>query len=76
MAGDNGRRSDFFPAHFGGPADFPAMPHIGTLARLIIKYPACHILGKRKEKEKEKKEEKMVDAVYIQKLSALRAPIF
>ena len=48
MAGDNGRQSDFFPAHFGGPADFPAMPHIGTLARLIIKYPACQLLGKRK----------------------------
>ena len=46
MAGDNGRQSDFFPAHFGGPADFPAMPHIGTLARLIIKYPACLLLGK------------------------------
>ena len=46
MAGDQSRRSDFFPADFGGPADFPAMPHIGTLARLIIKYPACQLLGK------------------------------
>ena len=46
MAGYLGRVSDFFPAHFGGPADFLAMPHIGTLARLIIKYPACLLLGK------------------------------
>ena len=45
MAGNHGRVSDFFPAHFGGPADFLAMPHIGTLARLIIKYPACQLLG-------------------------------
>ncbi len=34
-------QSLFFPADFGGPADCPALPHIGTLARLIIKYPAC-----------------------------------
>ena len=36
----------FFPADFGGPADCPALPHIGTLARLIIKYPAYQLLGK------------------------------
>ena len=47
MDGNNARQSDFFPAVFGGPADFPAMPHIGTLARLIIKYPACLLLGKK-----------------------------
>ena len=35
------RQSLFLPAHFGGPADGPTMPLIGTLARLIIKYPAC-----------------------------------
>ena len=39
------RRQNFFPADFGGPADCPALHHIGTLARLIIKYPACQLLG-------------------------------
>ena len=43
------RRQLFFPADFGGPADCPALPHIGTLARLIIKYPACQLLGKKFE---------------------------
>ena len=47
MAGDQSRRSDFFPADFGGPADCPALPHNCTLARLIIKYPACQLLGKK-----------------------------
>ena len=36
-----------FPCHFAGPADFLALPHTGTLARLIIKYPACQLLGKK-----------------------------
>ena len=40
-------RQLFFPADFCGPADRPALPHIGTLARLIIKYPACQLLGKK-----------------------------
>ena len=39
-------QSLFFPADFCGPADCPALPHIGTLARLIIKYPAYQLLGK------------------------------
>ena len=45
--GYNDRRSRFLPADFGGPADGPTMPHIGTLARLIIKYPGCQLLGKK-----------------------------
>ena len=42
-----GTQSFFFPAHFGGPADGPTMPHICTLARLIIKYPSLSAFGKK-----------------------------
>ena len=41
----------FFPGHFAGPADFLALPHTGTLAQLIIKYPDCHSLGKKEKAE-------------------------
>ena len=37
----------FFPADFRRPADFLPLPHIGTLARLINKYPAYQLLGKK-----------------------------
>ena len=45
--GDYFRQSLFFPADFGGPAVCPALPHNCTLARLIIKYPAFQLLGKK-----------------------------
>ena len=39
------------------------MPHIGTLARLIIKYPAVQLLGKKFKKLELNSIEKPVGAV-------------